>query len=108
MRSLQDLLKLLRGLPEVANLQDAFTLLDRSIVTITEYEQLESECRRRARELKFCLDSLGIKYESAWGEHHSWSVYLATNDCTVKGAPLTGPVIADCRASQLMTSFSRI
>ena len=108
MNQLQDLLKLLRDLPEVAKLQEAFTLLDRSIVTITEYEQLQSECKRRARELRRCLDSLGIKYESQWGEHHSWSVYLDTNDRTVKGAPITGPVIADCRASQLMTSFSRI
>lgn len=99
MNALQELLKFLRGLPEVAELEFAVKQLGNAGWDEAEAEAANAECYRWANALKFRLESLGIKAESQWGEGGSWSVRLRTNDCTVRGVPTPGPVIADCRVT---------
>ena len=105
MNALQTLLTFLRGLPEVALLEEAVKALaaanggheDDSFWS--EAEDLNYDCQLRAMDLQEKLDALGINYQSQWGEDNSWSVRLGTNDRTPSGYPLPGPVIADCRIS---------
>ena len=105
MNALQELLKILRSLLEVALLQDAVKALaaanggreDDSFWS--EAEDLTYECELRAMDLQEKLDALGINYQSQWGLDNSWSVRLGTNERTPSGHPLPGPVIADCRIS---------
>jgi hypothetical protein len=94
---LQELLTLLRNLPEVADLQFAVRELSAAGWDEDEADRRNSECYRRSDELRHRLDSLGIRSHSEWGEGNSWSVFLETNDRTMNGSPLPGPVIADCR-----------
>lgn len=105
MSDLQTLLAFLRGLPEVGLLEDAVKALaaagggreDDSFWS--EAEDLNYDCNLRAMDLQAKLDALGINYQSQWGLDNSWSVRLDTNDRTLNGHPLPGPVIADCRIS---------
>lgn len=105
MNALQELLKFLRSLPEVALLEDAVKALaaanggreDDSFWS--EAEDLTYDCELRAMDLQEKLDSLGINYQSKWGLDNSWSVRLGTNERTLNGHPLPGPVIADCRTT---------
>jgi hypothetical protein len=105
MNALQELLGFLRGLPEVSLLQDAVKALaaangGREDDTFwSEAEDLTYECELRAMDLQEKLDSLGINYQSQWGVDNSWSVRLGTNDRTLNGHTLPGPVIADCRTT---------
>jgi len=103
MNDLQTLLTFLRGLPEVGLLEDAVKALaaagggreDDSFWS--EAEDLKYDCELRAMDLQEKLDSLGINYQTQWGVNNSWSVRLDTNERTLNGHPLPGPVIADCR-----------
>ncbi len=97
MSGLQELLTLLRNLPEVAELQFAVKELSAAGWDEDEADRRNSECYRRSDELRHRLDSLGIRSDSQWGEGNSWSVFLETNERTLNGHPLPGPVIADCR-----------
>lgn len=97
MSGLQELLTLLRNLPEVAELQFAVRELSAAGWDEDEADRHNSECYRRSDELRHRLDSLGIRSDSQWGEGNSWSVFLETNDRTMNGSSLPGPVIADCR-----------
>ena len=97
MNGLQELLTLLRNLPEVADLQFAVRQLSAAVWNEDEADRRNSECYRRSDELRHRLDSLGIRSESSWGKGNSWSVFLATNERSLNGHPLPGPVIADCR-----------
>jgi len=105
MNALQTLLTFLRGLPEVGLLEEAAKALaaanggreDDSFWS--EAEDLKYDCELRAMDLQEKLDSLGINYQTQWGVNNSWSVRLDTNERTLNGHALPGPVIADCRIS---------
>ena len=97
MNDLQELLTFLRKLPEVALLEAGVKELAASSWDEDESETMNYECFLRANDLRHKLESLGINAESEWGENNSWSVRLCTNDCSVFGSILPGPVIADCR-----------
>jgi hypothetical protein len=99
MNALQELLTFLRGLPEVALLEEAVKALAAAGWNDDESERLNYETNMRAMDLQDKLDSLGINYQSQWGLDNSWSVRLGTNERTLNGHPLPGPVIADCRIS---------
>lgn len=97
MSALQELLTLLRNLPEVAELQFAVRELSVTGSDEDESERLNYEINMRAMDLQEKLNSLGVNYQSQYGEDNSWSVYLDTNERTLNGHSLPGPVIADCR-----------
>lgn len=97
MTALQELLTFLRGLPEVAELEFAVKQLGNAGWDEDEAEAANTECYRWANCLQLRLESLGIKTQSQWGEGGSWSVRLETNDCTLDGRLVPGPIIADCR-----------
>lgn len=97
MNDLQTLLQFLRGLPEVALLEAGVKELQAAGFDEDESEVLSYEVNMRAMDLQDKLDSLGINYQSKWGLDNSFSVRLGTNERTLNGHLLPGPVIADCR-----------